>query len=128
MAAVAAVAGRAQTEDPPWLRTVGRIFWSFYAGRWFEELAQICNDGVRNYLSSFWNRIDMLLLLVQSSAFGLGVLRYQLDDANPPSQEYTASKTRVDLVNPHHPSLQQVQFDLMVRRCGGTHVGVWTRR
>jgi hypothetical protein len=43
------------------------------AGRLVEEISQVSRDGVRVYWSRFWNKVDVLLLAVQGTAFFLGV-------------------------------------------------------
>jgi hypothetical protein len=45
-------------------------FWIIYAGRVKEELFQFA-DGPSEYFLSFWNRIDILLFLLQGTAFFL---------------------------------------------------------
>ena len=42
------------------------LFWVFYVGRIVEELGQLRTDGLSEYLSTFWNWIDLSLMAFNS--------------------------------------------------------------
>lgn len=77
-------------ESPNWLSNIETAFWMFFAGRLFEELRQIRDDGLGHYLRAFWNKIDLMLLITQSIAFVLRCIivslhfRFPPDDFSPP--------------------------------------------
>jgi hypothetical protein len=133
----AAFAVCAQAAEPAYLEAVTIAFTLFILGRVFEEALQICRDGLHYYLGSFWNRVDILMLILQSTAIVLRVcLSFMGDgdgnltaDANattalppsltPPSASdafvYMPAGWSATPAVGHHTGLQQIQFDFQVR-------------
>jgi hypothetical protein len=74
--------------DAVWLQIVEFAFWVIFAGRVVEEGGQVFDDGVHQYLSRFWNRIDLAMIITQGGAFVLRVQTKYLESLRPEKPSY----------------------------------------
>jgi hypothetical protein len=89
---------------------VHEVYWFFILGRLWQELGQLRIHGLRQYLESFWNKVDVLLLTLQVTAFALQAQLSLLDNEGR-SAVAAGDKARGAIT----PNLRQLTFDVQVR-------------
>ena len=88
-------------------------FWIFYAGRVWEESVQFCVQGFSAYFAQFWNKLDVLTLIVNAVALVMRLWETFYGKANVGHTHLQTCRTQA--ANERWPSAGEIQACLIGR-------------